>query len=426
MLCCAEFGGATKYCVTSLYFVALRFCLGTDCWALINFVGSLLDGLNVMRDCFRDYFFVLSVFFLFFWCGQASAQDRHTQLQVLPDWEVYDAAEAVSVPYIQGYHRGYRLFFQDLNLRSYAGFYLRFVGHSAGSIFWDDKLIYAKLSAGDTVLLPVSAFLLPSDAQSGRISFYGKFPGQLMLPPVLSIVGLQADFLPADKAQEKPKLQKRERQISSGWLFYLLFLWFFFASYLYFLDHNFSPLLFVTSWFLKHPSSPHRQEISVAKLIAFALLYSFILTFFVSFAPVPNSYHTALLVRTESQGVVGEFILFALLFFTWLSVRYLMLWFLAFLAQNTLITSVYLEEWYRLSVSYAFIVLVLSTGMYLNRWYLYENIASLLWVSLLLKAVFLVFRINRSIKFQKIHLFLYLCTSEFIPILLGMKFFTNF
>ena len=73
------------------------------------------------------------------------------------------------------------------------------------------------------------------------------------------------------------------------------------------------------------------------------------------------------------------------------------------------------------------LVFVVLTFIVINQFYLVQaalqRILTMVIIFNIVRFVILYFKFRRTVPMKSLHLFSYLCTTELIPIILGMKFF---
>ncbi|MCK5466930.1 MAG: DUF4271 domain-containing protein, partial [Cyclobacteriaceae bacterium] len=87
----------------------------------------------------------------------------------------------------------------------------------------------------------------------------------------------------------------------------------------------------------------------------------------------------------------------------------------------------YFIEFLRMAMIFYSIMFVILSYTVINKFYLVDILLeSLIFIVIffnLIRFIIIYFKFRRSITMKSLHLFSYLCTTELIPIIIGLKFF---
>ena len=87
----------------------------------------------------------------------------------------------------------------------------------------------------------------------------------------------------------------------------------------------------------------------------------------------------------------------------------------------------YFVEFLRMAMIFYSIVFIVLSFTVINQFYLvgllFENLIAVVISFNIIRFIFLYFKFRRTVSMKSLHLFSYLCTTELIPIVLGLKFF---
>jgi hypothetical protein len=174
-----------------------------------------------------------------------------------------------------------------------------------------------------------------------------------------------------------------------------------------------------TTAFLKYRSL---TKIQIMVIFFFsALLSAVVITYLYYYNnPFANSF------LAKTNPIIGWLILFAL------AVFFIFLKFVLISVVSTLFKvpegiNFYLIEFLRMAMIFYSVVFVFLTYIVINHFYLVEALFEKLIMAVAIfysiRFIILYFKFRRIVSMKNLHLFSYLCTTELIPIILGLKFF---
>lgn len=351
----------------------------------------------------------------------------------LDNWKVFDRSEEVNVPYLLAYHSDYTSVFQDIELSEYRNLNLQLISDTDGSVFLNDRLIYSNITPDDTLTLSIDELIeINNDLVLTRITFYSKSIG-FWTPPKLRIVSYLKPFSGfVDNNSQVAILSARQKDslTSSNTVAYLIGLWLVFSFYIYLFQKNYSFGKLISAWLVWLRFRVEEEDIPIIEVLIFSIIYAFSIEFFLSICD-SNLFDeidkvTVIKGLATENTTINKHFLIASLIALWLFTRFILVGTMAALFQIKQLSVYYLRDWYRLSLGYTLIILLISSVYYFTGNPINFNIQIIFWISLLFKAILVTTNTNRAFKLQKVYLFSYFCTTELVPILLGMKLFIDF
>ncbi|GEM_PF-2566761 len=188
--------------------------------------------------------------------------------------------------------------------------------------------------------------------------------------------------------------------------------------------NDFYSLDLILSGRVKDESIYRLKLFSQGNMILF-LFHSGIISFFVllitrfafrSYAAQVEIFHSTIL----NWSTLTFLVLFAFL------IKYVFIKYIGMLFDLGSAVNYYFYEYMRMSMMFFIVVLGITSITIISLPYLSENILSLLVkitiIFMFTRFIILFIRIGKHATFKKVHLFSYLCTTEMIPIIIGLKY----
>ncbi len=361
--------------------------------------------------------------------NQVSARTR-TVVEELSNWQVYDEEAQINVPFLPGYHLTNKSIFHEIRAARDTSYSLQMITLHTGSVFLADRLLQSNLAVGDTFFLPLSELqaLSPTDSVL-RITFYPTAKEVLLAPPSLYIVS-DKGAAPSFVGQESTSygqlyIRQPNALYASNTLLYLLITWSCFVAYLYAFRKNFSLTTSIGAWFVWLNLPTSEEDITFFDLLVLLAVYSAIFSFAAFYAT--GALHESLIaLLNNSDTFWGKNVMISTLVFIWVVLRFVTVSLLSVLFDKRSLFRVFVQEWYRLSPTYIWLVLLAITLCTLGNIPPYLWLSWLVWGGSGLHSFFVLLNVNSVLKIRKVYLFSYFCATEMIPIVLGMKFFMVF
>jgi hypothetical protein len=137
-----------------------------------------------------------------------------------------------------------------------------------------------------------------------------------------------------------------------------------------------------------------------------------------------NPFGESFLVRTNP--IFGWFTVFALVLF-FIFLKYVLISIVSTLFKVPEGVNFYFIEFLRMAMIFYSIVFVLLSFTVINHFYMVDSLLEKLIMAVaifyIIRFLILYFKFRRTVSMKNLHLFSYLCTTELIPIILGLKFF---
>lgn len=173
------------------------------------------------------------------------------------------------------------------------------------------------------------------------------------------------------------------------------------------------------------------RPVSSANLL-FLMLYSLVLAFIIQTlwhetGGVPSGLN---LVSFESfTASFSSWMIVSMLVFVVMIIKYIIIWFTSTLLGFKDLVSFHFLDYIRISQLFLLFLLVfitLSTLSYNNLMLLNENLfVYIIGLCVLITIILLFFKLLTASTYRNVHLFSYLCTTEILPLIIGIKFFLN-
>ena len=137
-----------------------------------------------------------------------------------------------------------------------------------------------------------------------------------------------------------------------------------------------------------------------------------------------NPFGQSFLMRVNP--IIGWLIVFAMVMF-FIFLKFVLISIVSTLFKVPEGINFYLIEFLRMAMLFYSVVFVLLSFIVINHFYyveaLLEKLIMAVAVFYSIRFVILYFKFRRTVSMKNLHLFSYLCTTELVPIILGLKFF---
>ena len=367
---------------------------------------------------------ILTILFLMNWT-QIIAQDFLVKKDLRLDWVYYDQDEKVMLPFL------------DNNIEYPVAIHL-----SIDSEYGNEAYLMLEIPAGTSLFLEnkfvgqfegneTNYFLLDS---LGRI--FKQSPLQLTLynkksfkNPSIASIGFRRNSF--DATTRVNPINERDRDSRSEYLkiiILVLFSFFVMLQSLFPSDlkefisfRNLITFRYTNTLVSKYRSLTKTQ---ILVIVYQAALLSGLLIVFLNYYNNPFE-QTYLLNINPLKGWVSFFGMVLLLFIF----KYVLISILSFLFDVSDRINFYFIEFLRMSMIFYSILFLVISYTIINKFYLLENLLDSLIMLVvlfnLLRFFILYFKFRGTVPMKNLHLFSYLCTTELIPIILGVKFFVK-
>jgi len=176
---------------------------------------------------------------------------------------------------------------------------------------------------------------------------------------------------------------------------------------------------FTTTAFIKYRTLTKTQSLVI---VYEAALISGVLIIFLNYYENPLS---EILDKNINPVISWLAILTIVLFL--MILKYLLISIISTLFHVSDKTNFYFIEFLRMAMIFYSMVFVVLSFLVINQFYLVEDvlqsIMTIVVIFNIMRFIILYFKFRRTVPMKSLHLFSYLCTTELIPIILGMKFF---
>lgn len=361
----------------------------------------------------------------------ANAQQTTIIRSLTDEWQVYNEEENTYVPYLPKYHASTSQLHLLLITTAIEPYYLTIESTGATHLFLNNQLLdvlnpsFGQGQSSKITFSIASLLALGQDSsQQLMLSLYGASTQPLSVSNTyISKYGTQVNV--AKARQDYTALQPRVINYYQSTLVLLgVGLMAVFAVF-YRIPNpifNLSYLSRYLSGFTKAKSEGGR--IDSISFILFGIFYGLVLAYFLTLNQSINIISPENTDRSfDILTAFGQMFLWLLIF---LFIKFTIVWLTGILYDNRKAFNIHVQEFMNINQIFSLGLLVTTGALHFSNSLVYPHIqeiaSTLLWVSLLISALLVSYRINKTLPFKKVYLFSYLCGTEFFPVLVLIKF----
>lgn len=364
--------------------------------------------------------------------GEEIAPEHELARDLKKSLLIYDSKQKSYVPYVYGtpFHGNAASFI--LNTRENEGLYLNICTEGKSALFVEEDIV-ALQDMGKCLLLNIDSLRRTYDTEDIFLTLYQKEFN--LNTATLQIVRLVDHLEANDRAADGIEIVPREfSSFKNFFIIGLLLIMAFFAMLKGAHARAFSEFysisrIFSLRW--KEDSIIAGRPVSTASFL-FLVLYCLVVAFVIQafWHETGNAPAQLNMVRFEgfSASLFSWFGLTLLVFFAML-IKLVIIWITSTLLGYKDMTSFHFFDYMRISQILLFLLLIvvtLSVLSYSSFITPSDNLLGYVFgLTVLLTVILLFFKLLSSPVYRNMHLFSYLCTTEILPLIIGIKFFLN-
>ncbi len=353
------------------------------------------------------------------------------------EWSVYDEEKSAYVPFLRPIHRRTNQLHLSPDLKKYAGFYLKIQGQKNAHLFMNNQLSYTFQKSG-VVYWNVDSLRqeLTHDSDSVCLITYYTLTKISHAPKAL-IVLTNHDTVKKSELEQKQDVEslqriRRERHYNNDLrslmklvslipLVIMILIWQFDKS---------SALLLSRRKADSFQKTGQLKRISVLSFVGFICYFASTMAFSIWFLNDFSVWITTdhLHPAPENLWEYGmSFLQLFLFFFLFIILKYFIIQFMGMLYRDTQVSMLHTQQYINTAQFFCTltaIVMCLSNFIIDRMPSLTNSIIFVFCGLVFIKLILMTIQLNKLVSYRKIYLFSYLCATEYILVLLSVKFFT--
>ncbi len=362
-------------------------------------------------------------FFMCFVGDILCAQDFHSIKDMRKDWKFYDSRYQGLMPFLDGNQDSPASIHMPLNLGEYSGLYLKMYIPEQTSFLINGKFIQS-FDELTTILYSVDSLKSIVQDEVSVITLYNE-------NGFSKSVRIGAGYLEyaSDMSMDMNPLVLRENSYTKDYLLLILFLIIAYVTILYNqFSYEFYDLLDVKQVFsLRAKESYHYKYKGLTKIqFLFMALLGMIISFLYLLLIIYSGRDYGMSFLAD-YNVVLSWVFISVVIFSLIFFKYLLIGSLSLLFDLRDRMNFYFSEYIRMSMVFHFMAFVFSIFLLLiNMEALKKMMPFLLYSGISFygfRALIIFFKFRYNISIQNLHLFSYLCGTEILPIVIGLKYF---
>jgi len=389
-----------------------------------------------MRSRFK--LFLLCFYTCIISLGASPLKDSSQEIYSLNhEWSVYDTRKSAYVPFIRQVHRRTNQLHLSLTLKNYEGFYIKIRGMENSHVFLNNHLNYT-FQKEEAIFLSVDSLQRYISPDSVCLITYYSLKSISTVPDVRVVLSSK-NTIPINedesvssetatqhihrKRSYNNDLRSMMKVISLIPLVIMILIWRF---------DNSSKLLLSRNQSDSFSKTGQVKRISSLSFISFMVYFSatlaFAVWFLADFSPWVTTEHLHL--PPENLWEYGmSYIQLFLFFLFFVIVKYFIIQFMGVLYQDRQVSMIHLQQYINTAQFFCTLTAIfmclsnfIAESLSMN---LLNGILYVFCFLIVLKLVLMTVQLNKLVSYRKIYLFSYLCATEYILVILSIKFFTN-